>query len=176
MATAVFGGGCFWCTEALFSALRGVTDVESGYAGGGLDAPTYEAVCSGRSGHAEVVRVHFDPDEIAYEELLRLHFATHDPTTLNRQGADRGTQYRSAIFTQGDAQREAAQRVAAEVAPLFDQPLTTQIAPLERFWPAEAYHQEYYARNAEQPYCQAVISPKLAKLRQRYADRLKTEI
>lgn len=174
MEQAVFGGGCFWCTEAVFNELRGVQRVEPGYAGGEVAEPSYEDVCSGTTGHAEVVRVTYDPAEIGYEDLLRIHFATHDPTTLNRQGPDAGTQYRSAIYPTDDAQMAAARRVCDEVAPLFGGRITTEVAPLERFWPAEHYHHDYYARNGGQPYCRAIIGPKVAKLRKQYAQRLKS--
>ena len=173
--TAVFGGGCFWCTEAMFRRVRGVALVESGYAGGMTSAPDYEAVCSGRTGHAEVVRVHFDPAQVSYDDLLRIHFGTHDPTTPNRQGADRGTQYRSVILTANAAQDAAARQVLAEVAPLFPAPVVTEIAPLGAFFVAEDYHQDYYAHNAVKPYCMAVIDPKLVKLRARFAPLLRPE-
>ena len=173
--TAVFGGGCFWCTEAIFRRVRGVSAVESGYAGGASPAPDYDAVCSGRTGHAEVVRVHFDPAQVGYEDLLRIHFGTHDPTTPNRQGADRGTQYRSIVLPANAAQEAAAHRVLAEVAPLFDAPVVTEVAPLAAFFAAEDYHQDYYAHNAAKPYCMAVIDPKLAKLRAKFAPLLRAE-
>ena len=171
---ATFGGGCFWCVEAVLQPLRGVQRVESGYAGGRVPNPTYREVCSGRTGHAEVVQVTFDPDEISYADLLRVFFATHDPTTKNRQGADLGSQYRSIILTHDEAQRATAEAVLRELTEddVFGKPIVTEVQPLDRFYPAEAYHQDYYRRNPEAPYCQAVIAPKVAKLRQRYLDRL----
>ena len=170
--SAVFGGGCFWCTEALFRRVRGVSLVESGYAGGETDAPDYDAVCSGRTGHAEVVRVHFDPAVVSYADLLRIHLSTHDATTRNRQGADVGTQYRSIILVASAAQRADAEAVLREMAAQVSAPIVTQVAPLTRFFAAEGYHQDYYARNAGKPYCMAVIDPKLAKLRASFADKL----
>ena len=171
---ATLGGGCFWCLEAVFEQLRGVSAVESGYCGGGVTAPTYEQVCTGRTGHAEVVQIMFDPSVISFGELLDVFFATHDPTTLNQQGADAGTQYRSAIFFHSAAQREAAERKIAELneAHLWSSPIVTQVAPAETFFPAEAYHQGYFQLNQRLPYCQAVISPKLAKLRSKFAEKL----
>jgi peptide-methionine (S)-S-oxide reductase len=171
-AQATFGGGCFWCTEAVFKELRGVERVESGYAGGAVDAPSYEAVCTGRTGHAEVVRVTYDPSVVSYRDLLEVFFATHDPTQLDRQGADVGTQYRSAVFYADEAQRATAEGVIAELARdgVFDAPVVTTLEPLGTFWPAERYHQDYYARNPRQGYCQVVIAPKLAKFRQRFAE------
>lgn len=171
---ATLAGGCFWCLEAVFELVEGVSDVKSGYAGGKSPNPTYEQVCSGSTGHAEVVQVDFDPTIISYGEILEIFFATHDPTTLNRQGADVGTQYRSAIFTHSDAQAEVARNLVAELEAqrLFDGPIVTEITPLDRFYPAERYHDEYYRRNPNQPYCRIVIGPKLAKFRKRFADRL----
>jgi peptide-methionine (S)-S-oxide reductase len=168
---ATFGGGCFWCTEAVFRELRGVEKVESGYAGGTVPNPSYEAVCSGRTGHAEVVQVTFDPHVISYRDLLEVFFATHDPTTENRQGADVGTQYRSTILYHDDAQRRTAEAVIAELERdgAFPEPIVTKVEPFDRFYPAERYHQEYFARNPRQPYCQIVIAPKLAKFRQKFA-------
>ncbi len=173
--TATLGGGCFWCLEAVYNELRGVERVISGYAGGGVAFPTYEQVCSGRTGHAEVVQVAFDPKVISYREILEVFFTIHDPTTLNRQGADVGTQYRSAIFYDSPEQQSAAQAVIAEMtaAGIWRSPIVTQVEPLERFYPAEGYHQNYFERNALQPYCQIVIAPKVAKVRQRYLARLK---
>lgn len=170
---ATLGGGCFWCIEAALKDIRGVKRVVSGYAGGETEAPTYEAVCSGRTGHAEVVQVDFDEEELAFADLLRIFFSLHDPTTLNRQGADVGTQYRSVVFAHDDVQALATKAVIQEVQEHFDDPIVTEVSPLERFWEAEAYHQDYYARNPRQGYCAAVISPKLAKLRQTWAHRLK---
>lgn len=171
---ATLGGGCFWCVEAVFEQLRGVSAVESGYCGGSVTAPTYEQVCTGRTGHAEVVQIAFDPSVITFGDLLDVFFATHDPTTLNRQGADAGTQYRSVIFFHSDSQREAAQRKITELneSHLWNSKIVTQIVPAETFFPAEAYHQGYYQLNQRQPYCQAVIPPKLAKLRSKFAEKL----
>ncbi|HEU4699121.1 MAG TPA: peptide-methionine (S)-S-oxide reductase MsrA [Gemmatimonadales bacterium] len=171
---ATLGGGCFWCLDAAFRQLRGVEKVESGYAGGHTSNPTYEQVCGGDTGHAEVVQVTFDPSVITYGDLLDVFFTIHDPTTLNRQGADVGTQYRSAIFPHNAEQRAEAERKIAELerAGVHDAPLVTAIEPLDAFWPAERYHQDYYARNAQQPYCAVVIAPKLAKLRTHHFERL----
>ena len=173
--TLVLGGGCFWCVEAVFSPLRGVTAAISGYAGGLGANPDYESVCRGRTGHAEVVAVSFDPAVISRDEILEIFFAVHDPTTLNRQGADAGTQYRSVIYYGDDAQRLAAEKIIARLAAeqVFASPLVTELAPLVKFYPAEDYHQNYYARNSRQSYCQMVIAPKLAKVRARYASRLR---
>ena len=168
----VLGGGCFWCVEAVMKPLRGVERVVSGYANGHVKNPTYREVCSGRTGHNEVVEVTFDPDVVSLHDLLAVFFATHDPTTLNRQGADRGTQYRSGVYTTSGDQREAAEAVIAEVAPSFDRPIVTEVVPLESFYPAEDYHQDYFERNPAQPYCAAVIAPKVAKLRAHYLDKL----
>jgi peptide methionine sulfoxide reductase msrA/msrB len=174
-AKATFGGGCFWCTEAIFQQLAGVSHVESGYAGGDTPDPGYEQVCSGRTGHAEVVQVTFDPTVISYADLLRIHLSTHDPTTLNRQGADRGTQYRSIILAHDSAQEALAREVIAEMADAFDEPIVTEIKPLEAFYPAEGYHQDYYASNPRRPYCAAVISPKLQHFRELFSERLREE-
>lgn len=164
---ATLGGGCFWCLEAAYARVRGVQQVESGYAGGTTESPSYHEVCTGRTGHAEVVRVSFDPDVVSYRQLLEIFFTIHDPTTLNRQGADVGTQYRSVIFTESAEQERVARALVAELAgdDVWDAPIVTEIAPLVTFHPAEAYHRDYYARNPGQAYCQAVIAPKLAKLR-----------
>ena len=172
---ATLAGGCFWCLEAAFLELEGVSSAQSGYAGGARKNPTYEQVCSGATGHAEVVQVTFDPDVLAYDDLLRIFFALHDPTTLNRQGADIGTQYRSAIFYHSDDQKRAAEQFMREVTELklYPAPLVTQLAPLDAFWPAEAYHADYFRRNPSNSYCQVVISPKLAKFRKHFADRLR---
>ena len=174
-AVATFGGGCFWCTEAIYQELDGVTSVVSGYAGGAVEDPTYKQVTSGSTGHAEVIQVRFDPAKISYETLLEVHFDTHDPTTLNRQGPDRGTQYRSIVLYHDDAQKAAAERVKAAVdaSDAYADPVVTQIVPFERFYPAEAYHQDYYAQNASVPYCRVMISPKLEKLRKRHAEKLR---
>jgi len=173
--TATLAGGCFWCLEAVFQELKGVERVESGYAGGQLPSPTYEQVCSGDSGHAEVVQVTFDPAVITYRELLEIFFTIHDPTTLNRQGADSGTQYRSAIFYHSAAQKDTAEAVMAalEAEHVWDQPIVTQLVPYEMFYPAEAYHRDYFHRNPEQGYCRMVIAPKVSKLRKIYYEKLK---
>ncbi|HEX9393640.1 MAG TPA: peptide-methionine (S)-S-oxide reductase MsrA [Gemmatimonadales bacterium] len=173
--TATLAGGCFWCLEAAFQQLKGVSGVTSGYAGGTVPNPTYEAVCSGRTGHAEVTQVEFDPTVISYRDLLDVFFTIHDPTTLNQQGADVGTQYRSAIFYQSPEQERVAREVIAalEATHVWDDPIVTEIVPLTAFYPAEAYHRDYYNRNQNQPYCRAVIAPKVAKLRKHYLERLK---
>lgn len=168
METAILGGGCFWCTEAVFKAVRGVRSVVSGYAGGHLDHPDYHAVCTGETGHIEVIKLEFDPDVIDYATILEIFFATHDPTTLNRQGADVGTQYASAVFVQDDRQKGLAQQVMAQVQQALGRPVVTQILEPATFWPAEAVHHDYYARNPEQGYCRVVIEPKLAKFRQHF--------
>ncbi len=170
----VLGGGCFWCTEAVMTPLRGVERVVSGYANGHVRNPTYREVCSGRTGHAEVVEVTFDPEVISFHDLLHVFFATHDPTSLNRQGADVGTQYRSGVYYASEAQHEAAAAVVADLQAqeVFDDPIVTEIVPLESFYRAEDYHQDYFARNPAQPYCAAVIAPKVAKLRTHYLDKL----
>jgi peptide-methionine (S)-S-oxide reductase len=175
MEQATLAGGCFWCLEAVFLRLQGVHRVESGYAGGHVDNPTYRAVCSGATGHAEVVQVEYDASQIAFRELLEVFFSIHDPTTLNRQGADVGTQYRSAIFYHDDGQKQEAERTIEDLESqkIFDNPIITEVVPLTKFYPAEDYHREYYDRNPEQGYCQAVISPKVAKLRLKFASKLK---
>jgi peptide-methionine (S)-S-oxide reductase len=175
--TATLAGGCFWCVEAVFEPLEGVIDVVSGYTGGQHPHPSYEAVCSGVTGHAEAVQVTFDPDVLSYRDVLEIFFAFHDPTTLNRQGADAGTQYRSAIFFHSPEQEAVAREVIAELerTKTFDRPIVTEVAPFTTFYPAETYHQDYFRRNPQQPYCAAVISPKLAKLRQHYRSRLRRE-
>jgi peptide-methionine (S)-S-oxide reductase len=171
---ATLAGGCFWCLEAIYQPLRGVSRVVSGYVGGAVPNPTYEEVCSGRTGHAEAVQISFDPAVISYREILSLFFAFHDPTTLNRQGPDVGTQYRSAIFVHSETQREEAERIIAEHGreATFAAPIVTEVSPASTFFPAEEYHQNYYRRNPDRGYCQAMISPKLAKLRSRYASLL----
>ncbi len=173
--TAIIAGGCFWCTEAVFLAVDGVLAVESGYSGGHVDDPSYEQVCDGSTGHAEVVRVEFDADRITLREILEIFFATHDPTTLNRQGADVGTQYRSVIFHADDAQRDTARAVIADLTDqqVFDRPIVTQVVPLTNYFAAEAYHQRFYERNPYQGYCMAVVGPKVAKFRKQFASRLK---
>jgi len=172
---ATLAGGCFWCLEAVFEQLRGVTSVMSGYSGGHVPNPSYQAVCNGTTGHAEVTQVTFDPDQISFRDLLHVFFAIHDPTTLDRQGGDVGTQYRSAIFYHDDAQRRAAEAVIGELAAehVFDDPIVTKVEPLKAFYPAEEYHREYYRRNPNQAYCRAVIAPKVAKLRSKYLEKLK---
>lgn len=173
--TATLAGGCFWCLEAIFDDLRGVDDVVSGYSGGFVLNPTYRQVCDGRTGHAEVVQISFDPAVISFRELLEVFFAIHDPTTLNRQGADVGPQYRSAIFYHTDEQRAIAEGAIAdlEAAGVWDAPIVTEVTPLTTFYAAEDYHQEYYVRNPNQGYCRMVIAPKVAKLRKHYLERLK---
>lgn len=174
MEKAVFGGGCFWCVEAVIQRLKGVESVVSGYAGGTVPGyPTYKEVCSGLTGHAEVVEVTFDENIISYKDLLTVFMTTHDPTTLNRQGADVGTQYRSVIFYANEQQKKTAELVLKEVAGYYDNPIVTEIAPLEKFYKAEENHQNYYNLNPEQGFCQIVISPKVAKLKKLYADKLK---
>jgi peptide-methionine (S)-S-oxide reductase len=173
--TAVLGGGCFWCLEAVFDQLKGVLSVESGYAGGSAPNPSYDDVCSGTTGHAEVVRIVFDPAVLSFGDLLRVFFAIHDPTTKDRQGSDIGTQYRSVIYAQTPEQRADAERVVAELGRqgLWRNPIVTEIADAATFYPAEDYHQEYFERNGRQPYCQAVVAPKVSKFRKEFIDRLK---
>ncbi|MGA9866025.1 MAG: peptide-methionine (S)-S-oxide reductase MsrA [Acetobacteraceae bacterium] len=170
---ATLGGGCFWCLEAVFKDLRGVERIQSGYAGGHVANPTYKQVCGGATGHAEVTQIEFDPDQLSYADLLRVFFAIHDPTTKDRQGNDVGPQYRSIILTHGDTQRETAKAVMAEMAPLWPAPITTQVQPLEVFYPAETEHDDYFARNPWSGYCQVVVAPKVAKFRKQFTDRLK---
>ena len=168
------GGGCFWCTEAVFDQIRGVKEALSGYSGGNVPGtPTYREVCSGLTGHAEVVQVTYDPQIISYEQLLKIFMTSHDPTTLNRQGADRGTQYRSVIFYHNEAQKKVAENVIRELSNYYDDPIVTEIVPLVNFFPAEEEHRDYYANNPSQGYCQMVISPKIAKLRKMHADKLR---
>jgi peptide-methionine (S)-S-oxide reductase len=176
--TALLGGGCFWCLDAVFRELDGVVSVESGYAGGQTKNPTYEAVCGGDTGHAEVVRITFDPSTLSFEDLLRVFFTIHDPTTPNRQGNDVGTQYRSVIFALHDAQRDAAKRVVAELegAHLWPNPIITELAGPATFYPAEGYHQDYFERNPRQPYCAYVVAPKVAKFRKTWTERLKKRV
>jgi peptide-methionine (S)-S-oxide reductase len=175
MEQATLAGGCFWCLEAAFQQLKGVTKVTSGYAGGTVPTPSYEAVCTGRTGHAEVVQIEFDPAVVSYRELLDVFFTIHDPTTLNRQGGDVGTQYRSAIFYHSPQQRQEAESVMAELAAenVWDDPIVTEVVPLEAFYPAEEYHRDYFRRNPGQAYCRTVIAPKVAKLRKQHFERLK---
>ncbi|MGD8700229.1 MAG: peptide-methionine (S)-S-oxide reductase MsrA [Gemmatimonadales bacterium] len=172
---ATLAGGCFWCLEAVYEDLKGVESVESGYTGGSVSNPTYEQVCAGHTGHAEVVRITFDPSVVTYRELLQVFFTIHDPTTLNRQGNDVGTQYRSAIFFHTPEQKSTADYVIAELAAqkLWDDPIVTEVAPLEQYYPAEDYHQEYFRRNPSQPYCSFVIAPKVAKFRKTHLEKLK---
>lgn len=174
-AKATFGGGCFWCTEAVFQQLSGVSKVENGYSGGETANPTYQQVCSGDTGHAEVVQVTYDPNVISYADLLRIHLSTHNPMTLNQQGADRGTQYRSIILTHDSEQETIAKQVIEEMAPAFDEPIVTEVKPLDIFFEAEGYHQDYYVSNPAKPYCAAVISPKLKKFRELFIDKLKEQ-
>ena len=173
---AVLGGGCFWCTEVFFDELRGVISVMPGYAGGSVRNPTYEQVCSGRTEHAEVIRIEYDPGQIAYRDLLTVFFATHDPTTLNRQGSDAGTQYRSIILYAGEQQKREAEEFVKELndSSAFGRPVVTEIKPLGEFYEAEEYHRKYYANNSYQPYCQVVISPKLHKLHKQFSDLLQS--
>ena len=171
--TATLAGGCFWCLEAVYVDLKGVESVVSGYMGGARENPTYEQVCSGATGHAEVVQVTFDPNAIGYDQLLDVFFTIHDPTQLNRQGADVGTQYRSAIFTHSEAQKEAAEAAVARAGELWDGMIVTEITPAVTFWPAEDYHQDYYANNPNQGYCMAVVAPKVAKARAKYRELLR---
>jgi peptide-methionine (S)-S-oxide reductase len=172
---ATLGGGCFWCLEAVYKELQGVTKVVSGYAGGHDPHPDYERVCSGATGHAEVVQITYDPDVVSYRDLLDVFFTIHDPTTPDRQGADVGTQYRSIILWHDEAQRDTAQAVMDEVtaASIWDDPLVTRLEPLREFHPAEGYHQDYFARNPNQPYCRAVVAPKVAKFRKQHLARLR---
>jgi peptide-methionine (S)-S-oxide reductase len=173
--TATLAGGCFWCLEAVFQELKGVEKVVSGYAGGAVKKPSYREVSSGTTGHAEVVQVSFDPEKISYKDLLDVFFTIHDPTTLNRQGADVGTQYRSAIFYHSDEQKRIAENVRGELGKshIWENQIVTEIAPLHNFYPAEDYHQAYYEQNSGEPYCRLVIEPKIAKLRKHFMDKLK---
>ncbi len=175
MEIATLGGGCFWCLEAVYLDLRGVVGVRSGYAGGNAPSPTYEEVCRGTTGHAEVVQVEFDPAVVSFAEILEVFFAVHDPTTLNRQGADVGTQYRSAVFCHTPDQESEARRVIGQVEAegVWPDPIVTEVTPLDEFYPAEGYHDDYFNRNPDQPYCRAVINPKLAKFRSRFSHKLK---
>lgn len=172
---ATLAGGCFWCLEAVYKDLKGVVQVESGYAGGFVPDPSYQAVCSGTTGHAEVVQITFDPEVVSYRDLLQVFFTIHDPTTLNRQGADVGTQYRSAIFYHDEEQRLAAEAVIADLESqkLWGKPIVTEVTALKNYYKAEDYHQDYFAKNPQQPYCQMVVAPKVAKFRKQYYERLK---
>lgn len=175
LETATLAAGCFWCVEAIFDDLKGVEDVVSGYSGGRTQDPTYKEVCSETTGHAEVVQIRFDPSELSFKELLQVFFTVHDPTTLNRQGGDIGTSYRSAIFYHSDEQRRVAEETIAEfnVEGIYDLPVVTEVTAFDKFWPAEDYHQDYFANNPNQPYCNAVVAPKVAKFRQKFLSRLK---
>lgn len=174
--TATLGAGCFWCVEAIFQQLKGVIKVESGYSGGQVKNPTYREVCSGMTGHAEVCQVHFDPSIISFEEILEVFWTTHDPTTLNRQGNDVGTQYRSAIFYHNEEQKAIAERSKKEYATqIWDDPIVTEITPFTNYYPAEEYHQNYWFDNGNQPYCRIVINPKVEKFRKKFADKLKDQ-
>jgi peptide-methionine (S)-S-oxide reductase len=175
LETATLAAGCFWCVEAVFDDLRGVEDVVSGYSGGHTENPTYQQVCSETTGHAEVAQIKFDPRELSFKELLQVFFAVHDPTTLNRQGGDVGTSYRSAIFYHDTEQKRIAEEVIREITEegVYDAPIVTEVAAFDKFYPAENYHQEYFANNPNQPYCMAVVAPKVAKFRQKFLTRLK---
>lgn len=171
---ATVGGGCFWCTEAIFNAIKGIVKVVSGYAGGNAPGhPTYREVCSGLTGHAEVIQITYNPEVISYEEILIIFMTTHDPTTLNRQGADVGTQYRSVIYFQNEDEKLIIQEVIQQIQSYFENPIVTEVSELPIFYPAEEYHQNYYENNKEQGYCNFVITPKISKLRKLYADKLK---
>jgi peptide-methionine (S)-S-oxide reductase len=176
-ATAVFGGGCFWCTEAVFKMLKGVYSVDPGYAGGTMANPTYEQVSTGKTGHAEAVRVEYDPAIVPYERLLTIFFASHDPTTLNRQGADVGNQYRSVVFYTNPEQKEIAEKYIADLnqSSKFGDPIVTEVQPLDKFYEAENYHKDYFAQHQNQPYCLLVINPKLEKVKHQFAELLKEQ-
>ncbi len=175
LETATLAAGCFWCVEAVFDDLKGVESVGSGYSGGHTENPTYQQVCSERTGHAEVVQIKFDPNVISFKEILQVFFAVHDPTTLNRQGNDVGSSYRSAIFYHSDEQRKTAEEVIKEVEAeaVYNNPIVTEVKPFDKFYIAENYHQEYFANNPNQPYCAAIVAPKVAKFRKKFVDRLK---
>ncbi len=175
METATFGGGCFWCTEAIFKSLKGVEEVSSGYSGGHLKNPLYDDVCTGETGHAEVIQIIFDPEIISFRELLEVFWSTHDPTTLNRQGADVGTQYRSVIFYHSEEQRKQAEQYKTELndALVFNKPVVTEITAFHKFYKAEAYHQDYFQNNSTKAYCQIVIVPKLKKFKEIFGEKLK---
>jgi peptide-methionine (S)-S-oxide reductase len=178
LEVATLGGGCFWCLEAVYDELHGVESVESGYAGGAVKNPSYREVCAGTTGHAEVVQVQFDPQVISFKEILQVFFTIHDPTTLNRQGADVGSQYRSAIFYHSPEQKATAEEVirAITAAGVWRNPIVTEVTPFTNYFPAEEYHQEYFANNPYQPYCQVVVAPKVSKFRQQFLARLKKEV
>lgn len=175
LETATLAAGCFWCVEAVFDDLKGVEDVVSGYSGGHTENPTYQEVCSETTGHAEVVQIKFDPDQLSFADLLRVFFSVHDPTTLNRQGNDIGSSYRSAIFYHSDEQKITAEEIIDEVnkAAIYDNPIVTEVTAFDKFWAAEAYHQEYFANNPNQPYCAGVVAPKVAKFRSKFLSKLK---
>lgn len=175
LETAIFGGGCFWCLEAIFDRLAGVESVESGYMGGTVEKPSYEQVCGGDTRHVEVVRVTFDPEQITFRDLLEVFFSVHDPTTLNRQGGDVGTQYRSVVFYTSEEQRRKTEEAIAAMnaAHAFDKPIVTTVEPATAFWMAEGYHQEYFDNNSYKPYCQFVIAPKLAKFQKKFGERMR---
>ena len=177
LQAATLAGGCFWCLEAVFDEVKGVQGVESGYAGGTMPNPSYRTVCNGDTGHAEVVQVHFDPNVVSYHDLLNVFFAIHDPTTMNRQGADVGTQYRSAIFYHDDEQKKVAEELiqSLNAQKIWDKPIVTEVTKLDKFYMAEDYHQEYFARNTFQPYCQAVVAPKVSKFRKHFLELLKKQ-
>lgn len=175
LETATLAAGCFWCVEAVFDDLQGVEDVVSGYSGGHKENPTYQEVCSETTGHAEVAQIRFDPEVLSYADLLRVFFSVHDPTTLNRQGNDIGTSYRSAIFYHSPEQKATAEEIIKEITAegIYDNPIVTEVSAFDKFWPAENYHQEYFANNPNQPYCAAVVAPKVAKFRKKFADKLR---
>lgn len=173
-STATLGGGCFWCLEAIFTDLAGVISVLPGYSGGHVENPTYKQVCTNETGHAEVIRITFDGDVINYKELLEIFFSTHDPTTLNRQGGDIGTQYRSVIFYENSEQQRDAREIMTKMAELWDDPIVTELEELKVFYPAEDYHREYFAENPQQGYCQMVIAPKVVKFRKQFQEKLKS--
>ena len=177
LQTATLAGGCFWCLEAVYDEIKGIHGVESGYAGGQTENPSYRAVCNGDTGHAEVIQVHFDPSIISYRDLLNVFFAIHDPTTLNRQGADVGTQYRSAIFYHDEEQKKVAEELIKDLnaQKIWDRPIVTEVSKLDKFYMAEDYHQEYFARNPYQPYCTAVVAPKVSKFRKHFLELLKKQ-
>ncbi|HKL33730.1 MAG TPA: peptide-methionine (S)-S-oxide reductase MsrA [Tangfeifania sp.] len=172
---ATLGGGCFWCTEAVYKELKGVVDVVPGYSGGSIKNPAYREVCTGRTGHAEVVQISYNPEVVSYKEILEVFFMTHDPTTLNRQGNDVGTQYRSAVFYHDEYQKETAEEVIRyfEKENIYNQPIVTEVAPFETFYKAEDYHKDYFERNEDQPYCQFIVAPKVAKFKKIFKNKIK---
>jgi peptide-methionine (S)-S-oxide reductase len=178
LSVTTLGGGCFWCLEAVYLELKGIEKVESGYMGGHVDNPTYRQVCGGATGHAEVVQLTFDPNVISFREILQIFFTIHDPTTLNRQGADVGTQYRSVIFYHDEEQKRISEEVIEEMeaAGIWENPIVTQVVPVEHFYVAEEYHQDYFSRNPNQPYCQVVVAPKVAKARKHFYQKLKASV